>query len=215
MRVGEVGDRPHLVSKPVVVRHPGHRDQAGAPIDQGLEVAGVDTPGAVLRDPQLDALRVSQVAVEDELGFVVQVVDHDVVARLQIERVGHDVLAFAGREQKADLVGTRVDQTGKLRAHLVGLPQHLAERDRAQGLALDKRAAGGHDLVGHRRDVGGVQIGPAPHDRKVAAHAKRIVRGRLRERHRRSGRLAARDAAETTNSRREIDMVVLWFCANS
>ena len=73
----------------------------------GSKSRGLDPPVTMPRDPQLDAPCLLQVAVEDELGLVVQVVDDDVVAGFQVERVGDDVLALAGREQEADLVGDR------------------------------------------------------------------------------------------------------------
>ena len=59
----------------------------------------------MLHDPQLESPRRLELAVEDELRLVVQLVDHDVVAAAEVERVGDDVLALARGEQEADLVG--------------------------------------------------------------------------------------------------------------
>ena len=97
------------------MRHPGHRDQAGAPIDQGLEVDGVDPTSAVFCDTQLDTPRVSQMTVEDELGFVVQVVDHHVVARFQIEQGNGNVyrckdVSAANAQQIRDAMSLVADQ---------------------------------------------------------------------------------------------------------
>ena len=203
--VSEVGQGAHVVSKPVLVRDPRHRHQPRPAVDERLDVADVHASRAVPGDAHLDTSCLLQVAVEHEFGFVMQLVDHDVVARSQIESVGHDVLALAGREQKADLVGPGVDEPRKLRAHLVCLSQHVAERDGACGLALEERPAGGNHLVGNWRDVGRVQVVTVAHDWEIAAHAKRILRATSADR----GRLplgvgrAVRGGAQRSGGRRE------------
>ena len=78
--------------------------------------------------------------VQHERRVVVQLVDDDVVAGLEIERGGDDVLAFAGGEEESDLVRLGADESRELPAHLVGLPQHLVERNRLRCLAFGEGA---------------------------------------------------------------------------
>ena len=126
--VGQVGQRPQVVAEAVLVRHPRHRHQAGPGVDRPRHVVGEHRAVAGLDDPQRDAARPLQLAVEDEAGVVVQLVDHHVVARRQPESAGDDVLAFAGRIEERDLVGGGADEAGVAGAHAVGGPLHLAER---------------------------------------------------------------------------------------
>ena len=58
----------------------------------------------MVRNAQLNALGSFELTVEDELGLVVQFINDDVVALPKVQRVGDDILSFAGREQEADLV---------------------------------------------------------------------------------------------------------------
>ena len=99
---------------------------------------------------------------------VVQLVDDDVVAGLQIERGGDDVLAFAGGEEESNLVGFRADESRELPSHLVGLPQHLVERDRLRRLPVGEGARGLGHGKGKRRDVRRVQIEAVAHDGEIA-----------------------------------------------
>jgi hypothetical protein len=129
---------------------------------------------------QLHPTRVSQVAVQHEFGLVVQRIDHDVVARFQVERIGDDVLSFAGGEEEADFVARGVDEPGELTAHDVGLRQHLTQRNRSRRLALDEVASSGDDRRRDRRDVGGIEVERLAHRGEVGAHAEWVVHGGMR-----------------------------------
>ena len=70
----------------------------------------------------------------------------------------------------------RADQPRELPADLIGLRQHLVERDRLRCLAFGEYARRVGHGQGNRRDVGRVQVEPGARDRKILAHAQRIVR---------------------------------------
>ena len=74
----------------------------------------VTAPPRASATAELDARGPGQVRIQDELGLVVQLVDHDVVAGPQPQRARDDVLAFARRGQEADLVGRGVDELREL-----------------------------------------------------------------------------------------------------
>src|SRR6185437_13481394 len=84
MRVGQVGEGTQVMAKSVQVGHPRHRHDAGPAVDEGLEVLHTDGAVAISRDSELDPLRRFEGPIQDELGRVVEVVDHDVVARLEL-----------------------------------------------------------------------------------------------------------------------------------
>src|SRR4029078_6751299 len=96
-------------------------------------------------DADLDAFGCLEPLVNDRRARIRQVVDDDVVAALQVERVGNDVLALAGREEQSDLVIRGVDQPGESVAYFVGLAQHLADAERAVRPGLEPGAAGPGD----------------------------------------------------------------------
>ena len=150
----------------------------------------------MLDDAQVDPARLLQMPVQHERRGVMQLVDDDVVAGLQIDRRRDDVLAFAGREQKPDLLGRGADEPCELRTDVVRLVQHLVERDRLAGLALRERARRIGHRRRHRRDISRVQIQAALNDRKVAADPERIVVGGTGTRGGGRGRRGARRADE-------------------
>ena len=82
----------------------------------------------MLRDPQLDAIQSLERSIQHKFRVVVQLIDDDVVARLQAEPRGYDVLAFGSREEEPDLVrGSCLNQASKLGAHLIAFPEERTE----------------------------------------------------------------------------------------
>src|SRR6267143_774522 len=78
-------------------------------------------------------------------------------------------------KQKTDLVGLRADEARELPADLVGLLQHLVERDRLRRLAFGKDTRSVGHRKRNRRDVRGVQVQDVPYRREIGADSERIV----------------------------------------
>jgi hypothetical protein len=154
----QIGERLQVVAKSVLVRDERDRQQARTTIDERLEIGRRDRATVVPRDSQLDPSSLFELPEQYELRLVVQLVDDDVVAGFEIESTGNEVFALARRRQKANLLGTRVDQAGKLRAHLVSLRLHVGQRDGTVALGPQKRrACVGDDLRGWA-DVCGIEV---------------------------------------------------------
>jgi hypothetical protein len=75
----------------------------------------------MFHNPQRNPARRFEMPIEHERRRVVQLVDDEVVAGLQIERRGDDVLAFAGGEEESDLVSLRANESRELSADLIEL----------------------------------------------------------------------------------------------
>jgi hypothetical protein len=173
--VRKVGERPHVVAEAILMRDPRHRHEPCPAIHRTREVIPRDAAIALLDDSQVDTTRRLEVPIQDERRVVVQLVDDDVVARLEIERGGDDVLAFTGGEEEPDLVRIGANESRELSADLVGLAPHLVERNRLRGFAISERARRFCDRPGRRRDVRRVQIQPLPDDVEIGANAEWIL----------------------------------------
>ncbi len=104
-----------------------------------------------------------------------QVVDHDVVSRPQVEGARDDVFAVAGGIEHTNLWFGRPDQTGELLPDGVGLFQHTGEPYRVARLRLGKGLGGFDRLPGRRRDIRGVKVDPFMDHGKILADTERIV----------------------------------------
>ena len=150
----QIGDRPHVMSKPILIGYPGYRDDTGALVDVGLEIGGGHHTVPILHDTQLDAARRFERTIKNELRGVMQVVDDHVIARLQANSVGDDIFAFARRIEKPDFVGCGIYEARKLRTDGIAGGHQIAHLHRAGTFPRDVGLAGGNDGPRYRRYVG-------------------------------------------------------------
>ena len=86
MGVRQIRERPHVVPEAVLMRDPRDRHEACPIVDGAREIIGSHAAVVMFHDPHLDPARLLEMPVQHVRRVVVQLVDDDVVARLQIER---------------------------------------------------------------------------------------------------------------------------------
>ena len=175
MGMGNVGDGPHVVAIAIHRRYPGNRHEAGAGVDERLQVLRLDDAVPVPCNAELNAMKRLELAIEHEGGLIVEVVDDHVVAGCPRNGVGDDVFALGGGVQEADLIRRRVDEAGELRTGGADLTEEVADAQRLEGAPLHERLAGGHHWLRVGRDVGGVEVGAAGGDGEVGPDAERVA----------------------------------------
>ncbi len=102
-----------VLPKAVAVRHPGHRNEPGSRVDARLEVFDARTALLLRNNAELDAPFPLELAVEDEGGRKVELVHNDVVAGVEVETAGDDVLSVARRVEKSHLLRLCAEELGK------------------------------------------------------------------------------------------------------
>ena len=100
MRVSKLGKTLEIVAETILMRDPRNGDHAGLSIDMGRKMFGVGPAVDGVDNTHLDAFGLLERFVENVGCLVVQIVDDDIVPRLQVECFRYDVLAFARREEK-------------------------------------------------------------------------------------------------------------------
>ena len=171
MRVGDLGDRRHVVAVAGAVRDRRAADEGRALVDRLGEALGRDRPVGVgtnvhhLRAAEL--LRVGDLADGRELVLA----DHDAVAAAALERQRRDDAADALRDggRHRHLVGVAVEQLGEARAGGLGALDPELPLGAVLVPAGEVLLVGGADPVRQRALRAGVEIGLVLEDRELAA----------------------------------------------
>ena len=134
--MGQVRERLQVVPVAVAVGYPRHGDQFRLVIYHLGEGFRRGDAVHVAHDARFHAGGLGQLAVHHKRCRVVQIVDHHVVPGLQIQGVGHDVLALAGGRYQSDFPDFRPDQAGEFLSRGPCLLEHFAHQNGTPALGF-------------------------------------------------------------------------------